>query len=289
MKFFLVNLSSKYKGIKYFPFILVFLFVLCINIVFFSILNFQHDSSLRLIQSSSGSSKTENEKVKVAIVIDDFGQSRSGIREMMSIDRHLTFAVMPFLTYSQTDAETAYRKGYEVIVHLPMEPNKGKASWLGPRPILTALNDDEVQKIVIDAFESVPLAAGANIHMGSKASENERIMSDILDIIKIKGVYFLDSKTSSKDIARKIAESKGVLFFERDVFLDGTQSKDFIKKRLKQAGEIALKRGYSIAIGHVGTEGGKVTADAILETLSWFDDHNIELVYVSELFSSSVK
>jgi len=132
---------------------------------------------------------------KLAIVIDDFGSDRNGVKEMMSINRHLTFAVMPFLPYSQSDAKEALEKGFEIIVHLPMEPVKGKISWLGPRPILSTSTDNEVFQITSEAFSDVPGAVGANIHMGSKISADERIMSDILDIIKEKGVYFLDSKT----------------------------------------------------------------------------------------------
>lgn len=100
---------------------------------------------------------------KLAIIIDDFGQNRAGVKEMMSIDRHLTFAVMPFLDFSQSDAETAHKKGYEVIVHLPMEANCGKLSWVGPRPILTGMKSEDVKQIVRDAFESVPYAVGANL------------------------------------------------------------------------------------------------------------------------------
>jgi uncharacterized protein len=266
---------------KILPLVTVTLLIVLINSIYFAAFHPVTNTSEGLIESFFETDR--NEHAKLAIIIDDFGQSRKGIKEMISIQRHLTFAVMPFLEYSVFDAEAAHKKGFEIIVHLPMEPNIGKRSWLGPRPILTALNDQEVQQIVMDSFQNVPYAIGANIHMGSKASEDERIMSDILDVIKAKGLYFVDSKTSSKKIARETANSKGVLFFERDVFLDSSQSIDFIKKRLKQAGEIALKRGYSVAIGHVGNEGGKVTADAINETLSWFDEKNIDLVFVSEL------
>src|SRR5690348_7506474 len=53
---------------------------------------------------------------RLAIIIDDFGQNREGVKEMMSIPVHLTFAIMPFLTFTQSDAHTAYEKGYEIIV-----------------------------------------------------------------------------------------------------------------------------------------------------------------------------
>ncbi len=220
---------------------------------------------------------------KLAIVIDDFGQDRKGVSEMMNINRHLTFAVMPFLPYSQADALAAHEKGFEIIVHLPMEPVKGKISWLGPKPILSTLSDNEVYQITTEAFADVPHAVGANMHMGSKISADSRIMSDVLDIIKENNVYFLDSKTSPKSVAKKIAEEKAVPFYERNVFLDGQVSKEHVKGQLRKAGEMALKEGKSIAIGHVGIEGGKITAQAIVEMLPEFDEKNIQLVFVSEL------
>ena len=48
---------------------------------------------------------------KLAIVIDDFGSSRLGVNEMMSIKEHLTFAVMPFLDNTLEDAEIAHGNG----------------------------------------------------------------------------------------------------------------------------------------------------------------------------------
>lgn len=220
---------------------------------------------------------------KLAIIIDDFGSGRDGVDEMMSIKEHLTFAVMPFLDNTLEDAELAHGHGHEVIVHLSMEPNSGKRSWLGPRPILAGMDADEVRKIVRDSFDSVPYAAGANIHMGSRASNEEDIMSAVLDVIKEKGLYFVDSRTANRPKAKKISITKGVLCYERDVFLDGQQPKSFITDRLEKAAEVALKKGHAIAAGHVGQEGGKVTADAINEMLPEFRKRNIELVYISEL------
>ena len=220
---------------------------------------------------------------KLAIIIDDFGSSRDGVKEMMSIDRHLTFAVIPFLDYSEKDAVAAYEKGYEVIAHLPLEPVKGKRSWLGPMPILSGMEYDKVRGIVKESIDNIPYARGANIHMGSKASSEEIIMTAILDEIKERNLYFVDSLTASKPVSKKIAQNIGVVCFNRDVFLDGQQPKSFVKERLRKAGDIALKCGAAVAIGHVGIEGGRVTAQAITEMLPEFDEKNIRLVFISEL------
>ncbi|MCX7921579.1 MAG: divergent polysaccharide deacetylase family protein [Clostridia bacterium] len=234
-------------------------------------------------------SKERYDEGKLAIVIDDFGQSRNGVKEMMSIERHMTFAVMPFLEFSESDAAIAHQRGYEVIVHLAMEPYRGKKSWLGPRPIMAGMDGADVRQIVMDAFDNVPFASGANIHMGSKASSEENIIANVLDVIKEKNLYFLDSRTSPKPVAKQIADSKGVQCYDRNVFLDGTQSKKHIKKKLHEAGETALKLGKAVAIGHVGQDGGKVTAEAISEMIPEFDDKNIELVFLSELGSDVLK
>jgi uncharacterized protein len=229
---------------------------------------------------TSGLSQKEG---KLAIIIDDFGQSRDGVNEMMSINGHLTFAVMPFMEHSIQDAENAHEKGYEVIVHLPMEPNYGKPSWLGPSPIMAGMRNEEVKQIVRESFENIPYAVGANIHMGSKASSEESIVSSILDIIKDKSLYFVDSRTANHPIGKKLADEKGVLCYDRDIFLDGQKPLSYIKSQLIKAEGLALKKGYAVAIGHVGMEGGKVTAQAISEMLAEFESKNVKLVFVSEL------
>ncbi len=220
---------------------------------------------------------------KLAIIIDDFGSGRNGVKEMMSINRHLTFAVMPFLDYSHSDAEKAHENGFEVIVHLPLEANQGKMSWLGPEPIMSSMDTDKVKDIAKRSFDDIPYAVGANIHMGSKASGNEDIATAILDVVREREMYFVDSRTTYHPVCKKVSSKMGVTCFERDVFLDGQQPKSFVKKRLAEAGEIALKSGQAVAIGHVGVEGGKVTAAAISEMLPEFDKKGIQLVFVSEL------
>ena len=69
---------------------------------------------------------------------------------------------------------------------------------------------------------------------------------------------------------------------KRDVFLDSTQSKEKIKDNLRKAIKIANEKGYSVAIGHIGAEGGKVTAEAIKEVLNEVGD-SVDFVGVSKL------
>lgn len=259
-----------------------------IIIIFFIILI----SSFILIDNSFNSNSIDKAaynaanatQPKLAIIIDDFGQNREGVKEMLSIKRHLTIAVMPFLTFSREDALNAYKNGHEVIVHLPMESIGMNKSWLGPKPILTVMSKSEIQQLTMDSINSIPFAKGVNIHMGSKAGDDKRVISDILDVVKLKKLYFVDSRASLHPVANEISKAKGVVCFDRDVFIDKkNKDKNYIKKQLELAADIAVKKGYSVAIGHVGIEGGRSTAEAINEKIPDFDIKGIKLVFVSEL------
>ena len=97
---------------------------------------------------------------KVAIVIDDFGNNMKGTDKMLSLPIPLTVAVMPFLPSTKQDAIAAHKKGHEVIIHMPMEPIRGKKEWLGPKAITTDLSDEEINNRLEQAIQEIPHAIG---------------------------------------------------------------------------------------------------------------------------------
>ncbi len=222
---------------------------------------------------------------RLAIVIDDFGLQRKGVQEMLALDCKLTVAIMPFLEYTEDDAEDALENGKEIILHIPMQATTHDVpSHLGPRPITTRLSGEEIHQWIEDALKDVPEAVGANIHMGTLSSTKESVMMPVLEGLKAHNLFFLDSKTSSKSVCQAVALAVDIPFYENDVFLEHEKkTKSYIKSRLEKAVKIAQKEGSCIAIGHVGYEGGKVTAEAIRELLPELEKQNVELVFLSEL------
>ena len=132
-------------------------------------------------------------------------------------------------------------------------------------------------------FSALPDAAGMNNHMGSAIMEDARSLSAVMEVLKEKGVPFVDSMTTAKSLGKAVAAEKGVALLERDVFLDSTDSVAVVKDNLRKAGEVALEKGAAIAIGHVGPEGGKITAQAIKEVAPELERAGITFVTVSEL------
>lgn len=219
----------------------------------------------------------------LALVIDDFGNRSEGTEAMINLGIPLTAAVMPFLPFSRADADLAHQAGLEVIMHIPMEPVRGKPSWLGPNAITCDLDDKEVKARIMDGLNQLKWAVGMNNHMGSKAMQDKEIVKAIMEVARQENLYFLDSRTTRGTVAVETAEMLNYPYLARDEFLDGCQSLSHIKKQLRKLGELALKNGYAIGIGHVGVEGGTVTARAIREMYPEFLKQGVCLVYVSQI------
>ncbi|WP_409341736.1 divergent polysaccharide deacetylase family protein [Paenibacillus sp. MBLB4367] len=193
------------------------------------------------------------------IVIDDFGSDMKGTKEMMELPFHITVAVMPFLPSTKRDAEWAHKVGHEVIVHLPMEPIKGRKSWLGPGAILTSMTDEEVRKRVNEAIDDVPFAVGMNNHMGSKATGDERVMTIVLEVCRERGLFFLDSKTNYRSVVPAVAAKVGVKTVDNHMFFDDIVTQAHIAKQVKLFQKHVHENDLTVAIGHVG-DSGKNTA-----------------------------
>lgn len=225
----------------------------------------------------------EGKKSKVAIVIDDFGSSNSsGVKELLGINRPLTFAVMPNMENTHQHAVQAAQEGHEVIVHLPMQPVKGKASWLGPGAITSAMHAEEIRKQVRLDFTGVPYATGFNNHTGSLITSREDLIRPVLEIAKEQGFYVLDSKTCGNSQVIQVAQSLGIASTQRDIFLDDVKTVAQIKKQLEAMANLALANGSAIGIGHVGVGGDKM-AQAIEDMIPVIEAKGIEFVYLSEL------
>lgn len=230
-----------------------------------------------------------DEEKKVSIIIDDFGGKVKGVNEFFESKIPITVAVMPFLEQSTQQAQLANDLGLEVMIHLPMQPKKGKASWLGPKPITKDLPLNEVKDIVIEAIENVPHAKGMNNHMGSLIVEDEAIMRVILEVAKEHNLYFIDSGTNPKSVIPKLAEELGVPWAMRDIFLDDTlSSSGHVYRQMHKLMKVAERKGHGIAIGHVGIK-GEATVKGVKEGVKDLDKKKVRIVPASHLLMSNIE
>ena len=237
----------------------------------------------RLLAAEQAERTSGERRGELAILIDDFGYCGEGTMEMLELPIPFTAAVMPFSSCTEKDAELVRQAGKEIFIHMPMESLTGKKEWVGEKGVFRDMTDEEIRVRVNEAISILPDAVGLNNHMGSAIMEDERSLSAVMGILQEKNMLFVDSVTTGKSLGRKIAGENGVTFLARDVFLDSTDDVEVVKANLRKAAEVALEKGYALAIGHVGPEGGIVTVQAIRELIPELEAAGITFVTVSRL------
>lgn len=216
---------------------------------------------------------------RVAIVIDDMGEDMASIMRLLKLDATVTVAVLPYLAHSKDVANLAHEGGLEVLLHVPMEPKNMEANDPGKGALLVNMATKDVRSVLIADMDAVPYITGVNNHMGSRFTEDASLMKEVLAVVKERGLFFLDSKTTGKSKALSAAREAGVRSIGRDVFLDNEQDKEYILGQMRELIVIAKKRGKAIAIGHPHAE----TLSALEEMIPEFKREGIEIVRVEEL------
>lgn len=226
---------------------------------------------------------------KVAIIIDDLGTTyNKGVEQIFALQKYpLTLAIMPNLDKTKEHAQRAEKAGFEVLIHMPMEPEHGPSSWLGPGAIKHTMNKEEVRNNLKTALEQLPNAVGMNNHMGSLITQKREMMLPIMEFLRDRQMFYINSRTNDKNVCREVADEIGVPYGERTHFLDDKYDYNSIKTEILRLSEYARKNGYAIGIGHVGPQGLN-TAKALSDTLPILEEQGIELVFVSELVLTSV-
>ncbi len=224
----------------------------------------------------------------LAIVIDDFGSyERGGVDELLNSNFNITCAIMPFVDYSKEDYDRAIGSNKEVILHMPMQAHVNlPESWYGPVYIGSYENPSTAVEKLQKCFDEFPNAKGFNIHIGSGASRNQKLMEAMYNYANKHNMFFLDSRTILDDKCEEACTSTKSIYLGRDVFLEPEKNRSYqgVTNRLNEAAAIAKEKGYAIAIGHVGAEGGINTARAILDFCKTLEDKNIELVPLSRVY-----
>lgn len=214
---------------------------------------------------------------KLVFVIDDIGNTGSHVPEIEKLGRDVTYAILPLLAHTSFFDQLSLRTGAEVILHLPLDSYKGTIP--GPGLITTAMPDDYVLEELQRNLASVPHRVGVNNHMGSKGTSDSRMMDLILGNLKSRGLFFLDSRTTSQSVAPLVAKEIGMSILARDKFLDNVDEVSAIRSEVRKLAEMARRKGHGVGIGHYRLN----TLKVLQEEIPLLKQAGFEIVSLREL------
>ncbi len=218
------------------------------------------------------------EKPLIAIIIDDIGYDRIIAEKFLELDAVITFSILPHSPFQNTISRIAHSKGFETMLHLPMEPKEYPKVKPGPGALLMSMSPDQLLNQLINDLDAVPYIKGVNNHMGSKMTENSDQLYQIFSVLKQRGLFFIDSHTTSKSLCKPSSRLLQIPFAQRDVFIDHIPEPDFIRKQIKMLIRIANKKGRAVGIAHPHIETYEVFCEVLPEL-----NKKVRLVPASEI------
>lgn len=185
---------------------------------------------------------------KLAIVIDDIGYHPKEDAAIFAMPREISVAIIPAAPHARERNQAANAQGRDILIHLPMQPVS--AIKIEEGGLHLGMSADQVMNRVDTAKQIVTYAIGMNNHMGSAATADRTLMTYLMQALHTQKLFFLDSRTTGKSVAGKIAKEQHVYALERHIFLDDSNDLSDVQRQFQSAIQYARKHGTAIAIGH---------------------------------------
>jgi polysaccharide deacetylase 2 family uncharacterized protein YibQ len=215
---------------------------------------------------------------RLAIILDDLGSDRTAAEEIFRLPYPLTISVLPDHEHSSEIAREALGRGYQVLLHLPMQSvanETPEAQELHP-----GMPAAEVSSLVEQFLKNVPGVVGVNNHQGSQATADFALMEELMPVLLERQLFYVDSRTTAATVAYETAQEFGVRSAFRNVpFLDDVAEVAAVRKQLELALRGARDKGEAVAIGHPHP----ATLQALREVLPRAQARGVRLIFVSEL------
>lgn len=216
---------------------------------------------------------------RIAIIIDDLGYHLAAGHRAVALPGPVACAILPDTPGSVRLAQAAWQSGKEVLVHLPMQ-SMHRHGAMEPGSITLDTTRQGLADTFANALATVPFAVGINGHRGSLLTQHPGHMSWLMEeILMAGGLYFVDSYTTHRSVALRMAAEKGVPAIKRDVFLDSDPAPEMVAREFERLKYLARQRGLAVAIGHPYPE----TLAFLERAIPGLVEEGIELVPLSEL------
>ena len=213
----------------------------------------------------------------IAIIIDDVGLDSAKTRAAMALPQQVTLSFLPYGISAPSLAREARAAGHEIMLHMPMEPLGPQSP--GPDALKVGLSPNRLAERTQAALGRFDGLVGVNNHMGSRVTQDWPAMSGFMQAVAGTDLIFVDSRTSQRSVAGRVARRFDVPTADRDVFLDhGGGPPAAVVRALKQAEAVARRTGHALAIGHP-------RAETLSGIASWWPgarERGVRLVSITE-------
>ncbi len=186
---------------------------------------------------------------RIAVVMNDLGMSHAvTTAAIQRLPGEVTLAFSPYTDNLTQWIDQARAAGHEVLLDLPMEPINFPANDPGPRTLLTSLTPQQNLERLEWVLNRATGYVGVTNEMGSRFTAVPEALEPVLTTLNERGLMFLDSRTTTRSVAAKLASEIGLPRAIVDRWIDHEVSRDAIDARLAEIERIARETGSAVAM-----------------------------------------
>jgi len=217
---------------------------------------------------------------RIAIVIRDLGMSSSATETaIQQLPGQVTLAFSPYSRNLEHWIALSRAAGHEVMLTLPMEPLNYPINDPGPYALIIGLDSAQNVERLNWLLSRVSGYVGVTNTMGARFTANEEALMPIMAAFKKRGLLFLDSRSTKRSVAIKMADEIGLPRVINDRIIDSVASRAAIDKKLVEAENLARETGFAVVTGSPYP----VTFERIAEWLPRLDREGFVVAPVSAL------
>ncbi len=222
----------------------------------------------------------ESYKPIISILIDDLGYKFKEDTRALALPGPVAYAILPHGPHTEKISQLAFKKGKDILLHLPMQAEvMDKNEFLGPGALTLNMTRKDFLKTLNINIHAVPNLIGINNHMGSLLTQHPGHMQWLMDSMKKNGQFYVDSLTSDNSVAARLAKENNVPYLTRDIFLDHKQGSKNVRAQFKELIKTAKRNGSALGIGHPHAS----TIQVLSELLQDVEQYGVKLVSIKSL------
>jgi len=185
----------------------------------------------------------------LSLILDDVGYNIAALQRVLALSVPVAISVLPDSPHAMQAAGLAHQAGQIVMLHLPMQPIDPSLP-MSSAFLHEGMTDAALHDTFLHDMDQVPYVEGVNNHMGSKLTQMEDPMRQVMQLCRQKGLFFVDSRTTSDSVAAKVAKNMGLHWATRQVFLDHVMTPESMQQAWDKARACVRKGFRCIIIAH---------------------------------------
>ncbi len=177
---------------------------------------------------------------RVALVLFGMGDDPVLARSVCRRPEAFSVAVPAADTRGRAIMQAARAANREIVLQVPMEPERYPRVNPGPATLLVNMKPQQVESLARRYLKDADgVVAMANL-MGEFATQDETFMRAVYAAVKRANMSFLHVQPAPRSVCRSLASQEGVAYDEPDALIDGEAKREG-EKALDHAWDVALK------------------------------------------------